>query len=145
MNCFTECLYLELKTAGSRVRMQSLCPGFTYTEFHDVLGIDRNFISKAWWMPAEEVVTASLEGLEKGKLFVMPGWRYKLLVAIIRVMPRGVLHFAADPRALPACGANGSPQSESSVVSYQFSVISRICLDGAGKSAGISRAQWLPR
>ena len=94
INCFTEGLYLELKTAGSRVRMQALCPGFTYTEFHDVLGIDRDFISSAWWMPAEDVVEASLEGLEKGKLFVVPGWRYKLLVALMRMMPRGVLHFA---------------------------------------------------
>ncbi|MDR3674015.1 MAG: SDR family oxidoreductase [Acidobacteriota bacterium] len=94
INCFTECLYLELKTAGSRVRIQSLCPGFTMTEFHDVLGIERNFISSAWWMPAEDVVEASLRGLEKGKLVVVPGWRYKLLVALTRLMPRGVLHFA---------------------------------------------------
>jgi len=94
MNCFTEGLYLELKTAGSRVRVQALCPGFTYTEFHDVLGIDRNFISSAWWMPAEDVVRASLRGLEKGKLFVVPGWRYKLLVSTMRLLPRGVLHFA---------------------------------------------------
>ena len=45
-------------------------------------------------MPAEEVVEASLEGLEKGKLFVVPGWRYKLLVSLLRMLPRGVLHFA---------------------------------------------------
>ncbi len=94
INCFTEGLYLELKSAGSRVRVQALCPGFTLTEFHDVLGIDRNFISKGWWMPAEDVVEASLQGLEKGKLFVVPGWRYKLLVALMRMVPRGVLHFA---------------------------------------------------
>ena len=94
MTCFTEGLSLELKSAGSRVRMQALCPGFTYTEFHDVLGIERNFISSAWWMPAEDVVDASLKGLEKGKLFVVPGWRYKLLVALIRMMPRGVVHYA---------------------------------------------------
>jgi short-subunit dehydrogenase len=94
INCFTECLYLELKTAGSRVRVQALCPGFTYTEFHDVLGMDRNFISKAWWMPAKDVVEASLQGLEKGKLFVVPGWRYKLLVSVVRMLPRGVLHYA---------------------------------------------------
>ena len=94
MNCFTEGLYLELKTAGSRVRMQALCPGFTYTEFHEVLGIERNFISGGWWMPAEDVVDASLKGLEKGKLFVVPGWRYKLLVALLRMMPRGVVHYA---------------------------------------------------
>jgi hypothetical protein len=94
INCFTEGVYLELKTAGSRVRVQSLCPGFTYTEFHDVLGVERNFISSAWWMPAEDVVKASLEGLEKGRLFVVPGWRYKLLVSLLRMMPRGVLHYA---------------------------------------------------
>jgi hypothetical protein len=94
MNCFTEGLSLELKTAGSRVRVQSLCPGFTYTEFHDVLGIERNFISGGWWMPAEDVVAASLQGLEKGKLFVVPGWRYKLLVALLRMLPRSVLHYA---------------------------------------------------
>ena len=94
INCFTEGLYLELKTAGSRVRVQALCPGFTVTEFHDVLGVDRKFISSAWWMPAEDVVEASLQGLEKGKLFVVPGWRYKLLVSLLRLLPRGVLHWA---------------------------------------------------
>jgi hypothetical protein len=94
MNCFTEGLYLELKTSGSRVRVQALCPGFTMTEFHEVLGVDRKFISSAWWMPAEDVVEASLRGLESGKLFVVPGWRYKLLVALIRMMPRGVVHYA---------------------------------------------------
>jgi hypothetical protein len=94
INCFTEGLHLELKSAGSRVRVQALCPGFTLTEFHDVLGIDRNFISGAWWMRAEDVVETSLRGMEKGKLFVVPGWRYKLLVSLLRLLPRGVLHFA---------------------------------------------------
>jgi short-subunit dehydrogenase len=76
------------------VRVQALCPGFTVTEFHDVLGIDRKSIPSAWWMSAEEVVEASLEGLEKGKLFLVPGLRYKLLVSLLRLLPRGVLHFA---------------------------------------------------
>jgi short-subunit dehydrogenase len=95
INCFTEGLHLELKAAGLRVRVQALCPGFTVTEFHDVLGLDRKEIfSGAWWMTAEEVVEASLRGLEKGKLFVVPGLRYKLLVGLLRLLPRGVLHFA---------------------------------------------------
>lgn len=94
INCFTEGLHLELKTAGSRVRVQALCPGFTYTEFHDVLGTGREFISHGWWMPAEDVVEASLQGLDNGKLIVVPGWRYKLLVSLIRLLPRGALHFA---------------------------------------------------
>jgi short-subunit dehydrogenase len=94
INCFTEGIYLELKSAGSRVRMQALCPGFTVTEFHDVSGLDRKVVPSGWWMSAEDVVEASLRGLEKGKLFVVPGWRYKLLVSLMRLLPRGVLHFA---------------------------------------------------
>jgi uncharacterized protein len=94
MNCFTEGLHLELKNTGSRIRVQALCPGFTMTEFHDVLGTGRGFISRKWWMTAEDVVNASLRGLEKGKLFVVPGLRYKLLVAGARILPRSLLHFA---------------------------------------------------
>jgi len=95
INCFTECLRLELQGLGSRVRVQALCPGFTLTEFHDVLGLDRKTIlSGAWWTPAEDVVAASLRGLEKDTLFVVPGWRYKLLVAALRLLPRAALHFA---------------------------------------------------
>lgn len=94
INCFTEGLHLELKGAGSRVRVQALCPGFTVTEFHDVLGLDRKAIPGGWWMAAEDIVEASLRGLEKGKLFVVPGLRYKLLVWLLRLLPRGALHFA---------------------------------------------------
>ena len=94
INCFTEGLYLELKGTKSPVRLQALCPGFTVTEFHDVLGIDCKTIPLKWWMPAEAVVEASLRGLEKGELFVVPGVRYKLLVWVMRLLPRGALHFA---------------------------------------------------
>jgi len=93
INCFTEGLHVELKGARSRVRVQALCPGFTITEFHDVLGLNRQAISRgAWWMAAEDVVEASLKGLAKGKLFVVPGLRYKLIVGLLRLLPRGVLH-----------------------------------------------------
>jgi len=94
INCMMEGLHLELKSAGSRVQVQALCPGFTMTEFHDVLHIDRKATAgRGWWMSAEDVVEASLKGLEKGKLFVVPGARYKLIVALLRVLPRGALNF----------------------------------------------------
>jgi short-subunit dehydrogenase len=38
-------------------------------------------------MKAEDVVDDSLRGLAKGTLFVVPGWRYKVLVAIVRALP----------------------------------------------------------
>lgn len=87
INSFTEGLDMELKSMGSAVRVQALCPGYTYSEFHDVAGIDRKTIPAALWTAAEDVVEASLAGLERNKLFVIPGWRYRLLVRFLRVMP----------------------------------------------------------
>ena len=82
MNSFTTGLYLELKSIHSPVRVQALCPGFTVTEFHDTLGMDRGAIPRSLWMSADEVVDASLRGLERDKLFVIPGWRYRLFLAV---------------------------------------------------------------
>ena len=87
MKDFTEALYLELKAARSAVKVQALCPGFTYTEFHDTMGVSRNSIARSMWMPADFVVEESLRELDKGKLYVIPGWRYKLLVAIGTRLP----------------------------------------------------------
>ncbi len=95
INCFTEGLYLELQSVGSPVRVQTLCPGYTFTGFHDVMGVDRGVVGRGWWMQAEEVVAASLQGLEKNQLFVAPGWRYRLIVALLRAMPRAVQHRVA--------------------------------------------------
>jgi hypothetical protein len=95
-------LSLELKAARSRVRVQALCPGFTVTEFHEVMGLDRKVVPSGWWMPAKDIVEASLQGLKKNELFVVPGLRYKLLVHLLRLLPRGVLHFvlAKGPASL---------------------------------------------
>jgi short-subunit dehydrogenase len=87
INAFTEGLHLELKGAGSRAGVQALCPGFTYTEFHDTMGADRGAIAKWLWMRADDVVEASLEALGRRKLFVVPGWQYKLVVAVATKFP----------------------------------------------------------
>jgi uncharacterized protein len=92
VTCFTEGLFLELRQARSPVRVQALCPGFTVTEFHDVIKFDRSRIPAHWWTSAEQVVDASLKGLQRDKLFVVPGWRYKLAVFLLRLTPRFVLH-----------------------------------------------------
>ncbi len=96
MTAFTEGLYLELKGMRSNVVVQALCPGFTYSEFHDTMRIDRRRLAgSAFWMTAEQVVDASLAGLAKRKLFVIPGWRYRLLTAILSKLPTG-LRLAAE-------------------------------------------------
>jgi hypothetical protein len=91
MAVFTEGLYLELKGAGSRVRIQALCPGFTYSEFHDTMGAERSALaSAAFWHSAEFVVEASLNGMRRNKLFVIPGWRYRLLISLVTKLPSAI-------------------------------------------------------
>jgi short-subunit dehydrogenase len=91
MNSFTEGLWMELKNARSPVVVQALCPGYTYTEFHDVANVKRDTVPKSWWMPADFVVRESLRGLKRGKLYVIPGARYRLIVATLRLLPRSLL------------------------------------------------------
>jgi uncharacterized protein len=88
MAAFTEGLYLELKSVRSSVKVQALCPGFTYSEFHDAMKIDRETLAPpSLWLRADFVVDESLKALVSGTLFVVPGWRYKTLVSLITKLP----------------------------------------------------------
>lgn len=92
---FTEAVSIELAARKSRTKVQALCPGFTLSEFHDTLGMDRSPIPRALWMTADFVVTESLRSFDQGKLFVIPGWRYKLVVAGMKMMPGALLRRAS--------------------------------------------------
>jgi len=87
MNSFTEGLCLDISAIRSPVKVQALCPGYTLTEFHDASEIGRDHVPESWWISAEDVVDASLRGLSRGDLFVVPGRRYKLYVFILKALP----------------------------------------------------------
>jgi short-subunit dehydrogenase len=95
INSFTEGLYLELKNMGSPVRVQALCPGFTHTEFHDVIKMDRSRIPAIMWMTSERVVEESLKGLAKNRMIVIPGRHYRLFVKLLHLMPQSLKRFIA--------------------------------------------------
>lgn len=84
---FSEGLAIEL--AGTGVRVQALCPGFTHTEFHDRMQIDKTKGIPSWaWLTADRVVRESLdEAFRGGPTVVIPGKRYKLTVFALRHMP----------------------------------------------------------
>ncbi len=100
MNRFTEGLRLDIAAAGSPVRVQALCPGYTLTEFHEAMGVGRGHVPARWWLSPEEVVDASVRGLEKGSLYVVPGLRYKFYVFLLRILP-GVLLRSLSLRFVP--------------------------------------------
>jgi len=88
MIAFTEGLHLELKVRKSAVVVQALCPGFTYSEFHDVAAIDRDSRAPCpLWLTADAVVARSLADFARGKLYSVPGWRYRLIVFFVTKLP----------------------------------------------------------
>jgi len=85
LNAFSESLQDELREAG--VKVQALCPGFTYTGFHDteeLAGFDRNHIARGLWMQADDVVDYSLAALKRNRVIVIPGWKNRLLARVLR-------------------------------------------------------------
>jgi len=90
MNAFTEGLFLDLAMTGSKVTVQSLCPGFTHTDFHDTAAMDKTAIAGWLWMKSDYVVDASLAALSSRKLYVVPGWKYRAVVALVTKLPAGL-------------------------------------------------------
>jgi len=84
---FSECLALE--TAPKGVNVTALCPGFTYSEFHDVNGM-RSSISKLpkfIWLSSEQVARIGVDAVENGKIKVITGRTNKVIAMITKYMP----------------------------------------------------------
>lgn len=90
---FTESLYLEL--AGSGIRLQSLCPGYTRSDFHARMGMDTSGEFFRHFMSADAVVKTSLKAVEKGTVVCIPGVRYKLIALAARFIPRRIYYWVA--------------------------------------------------
>jgi hypothetical protein len=74
LTVFSELTQEKIKETG--VFIQSLCPGFTYSEFHDaetMRGFQRSWFPKESWMEAKEVVSISLEAVKSKEVIVIPG------------------------------------------------------------------------
>jgi uncharacterized protein len=85
LNSFTLGLQDELN--GTGVRTQVLCPGYTYSEFHDRIGFNRSRIPSFLWMQSGPVVDESLQGLREGRTMVVPGSLNKLIYFLLEGMP----------------------------------------------------------
>lgn len=95
---FSECLHAELAPDG--ITVCALCPGFTYTEFHDVNGM-RPQVSRLpsiLWMSAEDVVREGLAAVERGAAVYIPGRLNRLIAAAARFLPRRLVHAAVASR-----------------------------------------------
>ncbi|MEU4351979.1 SDR family oxidoreductase [Streptomyces sp. NPDC023838] len=77
--------------AGSGVRLMALCPGFVRTEFHQRAGMGTDNIPGWMWLDADKLVSAALSDLARGKTLSIPDPRYKALMGVVKLAPRGLL------------------------------------------------------
>jgi short-subunit dehydrogenase len=84
---FSQSLALENSALG--IKVSALCPGFTYSEFHDVTGT-RSLVSqlpKWMWMSAEDVVREGLDAAAKGRAVHVSGRPNRLIKALVECLP----------------------------------------------------------
>ena len=85
LNSFSLTLQNEVKAHG--IQIQALCPGYTYSEFHDTdefASFSREQVPKRLWMTADAVVSESLRQLDRDKVILIPGFQNRLLVVMMR-------------------------------------------------------------
>ncbi len=85
---FSQSLHLELAPEG--VHVTALCPGFTWSEFHDVNGMRAAVTANTpeWaWMGADEVAAAGYEAVEANRAVCVPGAPNKAVAALAKLVP----------------------------------------------------------
>jgi hypothetical protein len=84
---FSQSLHLETK--GQGVHVSALCPGFTFSEFHDVNGT-RDAVSKmpSWlWQDAATVARLGFEAVERNKPVEVTGLANKGIAVLAKLLP----------------------------------------------------------
>jgi short-subunit dehydrogenase len=86
---FTNALAVEV--AGTGVRVQLLCPGPTETEFFEGANHEGLLANRLPRSTPEEVVAASLRGLDQGRERVIVGWPNQALRLATALSPMPVV------------------------------------------------------
>ena len=91
----SQALDLELKPQG--VNCTALCPGFTHTEFHEVMDVqsEASRLPEILWMDVDVVAKAAYRGVKKGSSIVIPGRINKLIAKSTRGLPDNIRYTLA--------------------------------------------------
>lgn len=77
--------------AGRGVRVMTLCPGFTRTEFHGRMDVGRDAVPSFLWLDVDDLVREALADFDAGKALSIPSKRYKAIAAVGRHLPAAAL------------------------------------------------------
>lgn len=93
INTFSEALYIDLIDEG--VRVQSLCPGFTRTDFHREMSLKETTVKDRGlmrWMSPEKVAEISYREVLKTGGICIPGVCNRILYLAGRMIPRKIYY-----------------------------------------------------
>jgi short-subunit dehydrogenase len=92
---------LHSEQRGTGVHVTALCPGFTYSEFHDVTGTREEMrrMPKIMWLSAERVAREGHDAVMKNRAVCIPGAQYKAITALARLLPLSAGHHVAELRS----------------------------------------------
>lgn len=96
---FSQSLNAELD--GSGINVSALCPGFTYSEFHDVNNT-RDLVSqmpKYMWQSAQDVVREGFIAVENNKAIAVTGKVNKFIAALFKIMPDALAFYLVKKRS----------------------------------------------
>jgi short-subunit dehydrogenase len=77
--------------AGDGVRIMTLLPGFTRTEFHARMEVGREAVPRPLWLDVDRVVDEALRDFDAGRSRSVPSKRYKVIVQAGTHLPVGLL------------------------------------------------------
>jgi short-subunit dehydrogenase len=89
LTVLSESLHTEL--ADTNIKVSSLCPGFTRTEFHQRGRKKMNGLPNFMWLNADDLVAKAWSDAQKGAAVSVPGWQYIILSSFLRFGPRPLI------------------------------------------------------
>lgn len=102
INTYSESISLILKKYN--IVVQSLCPGYTRTDFHKNMKLEEKALKNKGlkrWMRPEDVAFYSYNNLKSNKVIVIPGISNKIVYHITKLMPKKFYYcMAGKKRAL---------------------------------------------
>ncbi len=87
---FSQSLDMDVRSQG--IRVTALCPGFTHTEFHDVMNVAEKakMIPEVLWSNAADVVNAGWKAVNTGQVVCMPGLLNNAIALMSKRLPERI-------------------------------------------------------
>ena len=96
MNRFSEALNLSYNNIG--ITCTALCPGYTVTNFHTASGVqdEMDRVPKFLKKSAKRIAIEGVDGMLKGKKIVVPTKTWKVIVFLLKIVPKSVFDFLSS-------------------------------------------------